>query len=199
RDAERAELRPARLDDSLRLLEHGALDTAVADGARHLAGPRDGHLRAERPRARAPGFHDRAEGDLLARRVPFPQLGCDLSHRFTLLSREPSKRPSSSSDSRLLAARKSSTSGSAAAMPRVTGSYPSVPFSGLSQISRCAERCSRPSSRRSSVGSPRSQPSETTITTAPWPSIRRAQRWLNSRSASPMRVPPLKSWTERVT
>ena len=48
-------------------------------------------------------------------------------------------------------------------------------------------------SERSRVGSPRSQPSEISRTTGPWPRTRRAHSTLNVRSASPMRVPPPKS------
>ena len=56
-----------------------------------------------------------------------------------------------------------------------------------------------PSRRRAAPGSPRSQPSLMRSTTAPPPRTRRAQRKLNSRSASPMRVPPDQSATARAT
>src|SRR5437016_11739639 len=75
-------------------------------------------------------------------------------------------------------------------MPLVSGSYPSEPSSGLSQMSLWADRRRCTSSALSCAGSPRSQPSLTMITTAPCPSTRRAQWRLKSPSASPMRVPP---------
>ena len=60
-------------------------------------------------------------------------------------------------------------------------------------------RCSRAISVATSAGSPRSQPSEMTITTPLERSARRAQRRLNSRKRSPIRVPPAQSVTASAT
>src|SRR5207244_12431687 len=53
-DAEGRDLRGARFQDLLRLLENGALDAAVGNRARHLARTCDEHLGARRPRPRPP-------------------------------------------------------------------------------------------------------------------------------------------------
>ena len=63
--------------------------------------------------------------------------------------------------------RKSSTCGSAARMPRVSGSYPGEPINGFNQMSRKQPRCRRAISAFSISGSPRSQPSEMSSTTGP--------------------------------
>ena len=65
----------------------------------------------------------------------------------------------------------------------------SAPTRGLTQTIRWARRARRSISRPTSVGSPRSQPSERITTTAPRAMPRRPWRSLNSFSASPIRVP----------
>ena len=90
----------------------------------------------------------------------------------------------------------SSTYGSAAAIPRASGAYSGVAFSGFTHTIRCATRARRaislgraardrrgPSRRRGST------------TTAPRAMPRTPQRSLNARSPSPRRVPPDQSTT----
>src|SRR5581483_3919061 len=72
--AERGDAPPPRLEDFLRLVENRTLDAAVRHRAGHLSGLRRGHLRPERPRARAPRLDHRGERDLLARIGPLAQL-----------------------------------------------------------------------------------------------------------------------------
>ncbi len=74
-----------------------------------------------------------------------------------------------------------------------------VPASGLSQTSRWQLRRRRAVSVATSIGSPRSQPSDTTMTMPLVRSVRRAQRRLNSRNDSPIRVPPAQSLTASAT
>src|SRR6266508_1909083 len=62
-------------------------------------------------------------------------------------------------------------------------------------MSRWQLRWRRAVSAATSRGSPRSQPSDTTITMPLVRRTRRAQRRLNSRKLSPMRVPPAQSVT----
>ena len=87
RDAESGDLRLARLQHLLGLLEDGALDAPVADRSGHLPGPRDGHGGPERTGAGAPGLDHSGEGDLLTGVVPLPQLVKDLAHLGSLYAR----------------------------------------------------------------------------------------------------------------
>src|SRR5690606_19226908 len=91
--------------------------------------------------------------------------------------------------------RSSSTCGNIARTPFARGSKPSKRSNGFSQISRLHDLARRSVSVPSSAASSRSSPSVMRSTTAPWPSTRRDQRRLNSRSVSPMRVPPDQSLT----
>ena len=79
--------------------------------------------------------------------------------------------------------------GSAAAIPPVRGEKPAALTRGLTHTIRCARRARRSISRPTSVGSPRSQPSERITITAPRAIPRRPWRSLNAFSASPIRVP----------
>ena len=83
--------------------------------------------------------------------------------------------------------------GHAAAMPPASGRYCSLLVRGLTQMMRCATRDSRCISRRSTAGSPVSQPSEMITTTAPRARPGRPTVSLNSFSEAPMRVPPSQS------
>ena len=82
--------------------------------------------------------------------------------------------------------------------PPAAGS-PGAEASGLSQTRRWQLRRSRAVSAATSAGSPRSQPSDTMITTPELRSVRRAHLWLNSRKLSPIRVPPAQSVTVSAT
>ena len=120
--AEGGDLRRARLQDLLPLLKNGALDAPVRNRAGHLARAGDQHLRTERPRARAPRLDHRRDGDVLAVARPLVELLKYFSHLDFRESSDASSRPRSSSACTLWAVRKSSQWGSAAAMPRVSGS-----------------------------------------------------------------------------
>ena len=74
-------------------------------------------------------------------------------------------------------------------MPPARGEKLRALTRGLTHTIRYASRARRAISRPTSAGSPRSQPSEMITTTAPRAMPRRPWRSLNSRSASPMRVP----------
>jgi hypothetical protein len=78
-------------------------------------------------------------------------------------------------------------------MPPVTGANPGAATRGFTHTIRWASRASRSISRRRRAGSPRSQPSERTTTTASPAMPRRPHVSLNARSASPSRVPPTQS------
>ena len=86
--------------------------------------------------------------------------------------------------------------GHAAAMPAARGRYPDAPASGLSQIEPVAAivavgRSPRPPPRVAPVPAVATRPARSLELR----STRRAQRWLNSRNAVPMRVPPDQSPT----
>src|ERR1700686_276084 len=125
--AEGSDLGLAGLEHLLRLLEDRALDAAVGNGAGHLARPGDPHLRTQGPRAGSPCLDHRRERDVLALARPLLQLAQDLTHclyqllRAARVPRPASSLPRSSRACRLLAARKSSQCGSAAAIPLVKG------------------------------------------------------------------------------
>ena len=72
--------------------------------------------------------------------------------------------------------------GTPRACRRPAADSPGVPASGLSQISRWQLRRRRAVSVATSAGSPRSQPSDTTMTTPEVRSVRRAHFWLNVRN-----------------
>src|SRR5664279_696872 len=76
-----------------------------------------------------------------------------------------------------------STCGRAAAMPPVRGAKPGAAFRGFTQMTRYASLDSRTICSPSSVGSTRSQPSETITTTAPRATPRRPSRWVADRSS----------------
>ena len=84
-------------------------------------------------------------------------------------------------------------------MPAASGWYPGADASGFSQTRRWQLRRRRAVSAATSAGSPRSHPSDTTITTPDDRSVRRAHVWLNWRKLSPMRVPPAQSCTASAT
>ena len=79
--------------------------------------------------------------------------------------------------------------GSAATMPPARTENVLAPARGFTHTIRCASRDRRSISRATSIGSPRSQPSERITTTAPRATPRRPWRSLNAFSASPIRVP----------
>src|SRR5207247_3970805 len=122
--AERGDLRLTALQDFLRLFEDGPFDASVRDGPRHLPRTRHQHLRTQWPRARAPCLDHGRDRDVFAGASPLVELAEELPHLDFLESRDASSRPRSSRAATLCAARKSSQCGSAAAMPRVSGSYP---------------------------------------------------------------------------
>src|SRR5215211_4720520 len=104
-----------------------------------------------------------------------PVLCRDLCERLlNAAGRHPSCEPSSSSEARLWPLANTSTYGSAAAIPRASGSYSGLSCRGLSQTIRCARRERRAICARRCSGSPTSRPSEHRTTTAPrarplWP------------------------------
>ena len=112
--------------------------------------------------------------------------------------RSKARRPASRARAGCGPRRKSSTCGSAACMPpdERRGS-PRGPRAGSPRRCGAPAGASRPSRAASSVGSPRSQPSEAITTTAPRVSPRRPQTSLKAASYSPMRVPPAQSGTAR--
>ena len=98
-------------------------------------------------------------------------------------------------ESRLWIGRNSSTCGTMVRMPLALASKPEKRSSGLSQISRRQERCSRSISKASRSSGSRSSPSVISSTIAPWVSTRRAQSLLKACSEVAMRVPPDQSAT----
>src|SRR5947208_12660411 len=97
---------------------------------------------------------------------------------------------------KLCTGRNSSTCGSIILMPWALASKPPKRSSGLSQIRRRQERCSRSISNASLASASRSSPSEIRSTIAPWPSTRRPHNLLNECSEVAMRVPPAQSSTD---
>src|SRR5499425_794044 len=79
--------------------------------------------------------------------------------------------------------------------PLARGSKASKRSSGLSQIRRRHERCSRSISKARLLSGSRSSPSVIKSTIAPCASTRRAHRLLNAASELAMRVPPDQSAT----
>src|SRR5579862_6071789 len=113
-------------------------------------------------------------------------------------ARSPPRRSAATSpamDSRLWIGRNSSTWGSMVLMPRARASNPSKRNSGLSQMRRRQERCSRSISNASVSSASRSSPSVMRRTMAPWVSTRRAHSLLKLCSDEAMRVPPDQSGT----
>jgi hypothetical protein len=84
-------------------------------------------------------------------------------------------------------------------MPLALASKPEKRSSGLSQMSRRQERCSRSISNASRSSGSRSSPSVISSTSAPWVSTRRAHSLLKVRSEVAMRVPPDQSGTLAAT
>ena len=95
----------------------------------------------------------------------------------------------SPSASKLWPLTSASQCGSAATMPPACTENALALTRGLTHTIRWASRARRAISRPTSVGSPRSQPSERITTTAPRAMPRRPWRSLNALSASPIRVP----------
>src|SRR5664279_3988473 len=79
--------------------------------------------------------------------------------------------------------------------PLARASNPSKRSSGLSQISRRPERCSRSISKANVSSASRSSPSVISSTTAPCVSTRRDHCLLKARSEAAIRVPPDQSTT----
>src|SRR5262249_60239977 len=136
-------------------------------GVSQLTGVGDREAPADRARPRAWCCDDRRDDALLAILFPAVDLGKDLFHAACLLSMPASTAPSSSRLRRLWPGRKRSTKGSAARIPPARGWYSGFPFNGLTQTTANAARASLAISRATRSGSSRSQPSETTTTTAP--------------------------------
>src|SRR2546430_4801845 len=163
---------PHRGEHVLGLLEDLGVDAAPD---RHRTEDRaalaDDHLGPFLARRRAAGVHEGGDGDLAGGATQFVELIEDLSHGHPMIRRpEPRsnqvRRPRgaryrlslfarSLSAARLWPGAKSSISGRAAAIPRVSGSQEGVPRRGLSQITRPARGLRRRRSAASSPGSPR--------------------------------------------
>ena len=109
---------PPPRSTSLGDLDDGALDAAAGDGAGHLAVLVDGHLRAGRARRRALHADHGGEGDPVAAVEPRPTSSSTSFIRDLL----PSARPSAPMTRSSCPDRNWSTCGSAARMPRVSGS-----------------------------------------------------------------------------
>ena len=127
----------------------------------------------------------------IATRSPFLVQPARLRARPSCASSPPSmSSASSASDASEFPARNASTCGSAACMPRVSGSYSGCAFSGFNQISLCAQRA-KPGDLVGAARRARRGPSRRRA----GPRSRRGRRRLpcsrlSVASASPMRVPP---------
>src|SRR6202035_2054976 len=102
---------------------------------------------------------------------------------------------SPSMELKLCTGRNSSTCGSIILMPCALASKPPKRNSGLSQIRRRQDRCSRSISNASLASASRSSPSEIKSTIAPCPSTRLPHNLLKVCSELAMRVPPAQSST----
>src|SRR5437588_6373360 len=194
-DAVGEQPRLARDDHLARLDCDVALDTAAGDRPAHLSSLRDRELRADGTRRRAPRGDDRCDRDLLAALTPALDLVDDLLHAACLRSMPARTVPSASRLARSCPETRRSTWANAARIPPVSGSYSGCPFNGFTQTIANAWPASRAISDATSAGSPRSQPSESTTTTAPRVSARRPHSSLYALSDSPIRVPPDQSST----
>src|SRR6202021_1388948 len=96
---------------------------------------------------------------------------------------------------KLCTGRNSSTCGSIILIPCALASKPPKRSSGLSQIRRRHDLCSRSISNASLASASRSSPSEINSTMAPCPSTRRPQSLLNVCSEVAIRAPPPQSST----
>src|SRR5262245_49621657 len=110
-----------------------------------------------------------------------------------------SARTRSAMESRLWIGRNSSTCGTMVLMPLALASKPENRSSGLSQINRRQDRCSRSISKARRSSGSRSSPSVISSTIAPWVSTRRAHSLLKACSEVAMRVPPDQSATLALT
>ncbi len=117
--------------------DHGAFDASAAHRSRDPAIARNRHLAAHGPRGRAPGLDDGGQRDREPLRAPALDVGEDVSHAVPSIRtggrvccRRSGRsagtrsrcRASASRLARLWEGRKSSTYGSAARMPRASGS-----------------------------------------------------------------------------
>src|SRR5680860_606355 len=156
------------------LLDDGPFDAASRYRPRDLARVVHHHGRARVARPRSFDAHDPRHRDPAAIGTPAFDVVEDLPHFVITAARF-------SSDASEWPSTNSSTYGSAAAIPRASGTNPGDALRGLTQTTRCATRARRAICSASCAGSPRSQPSERITTTAPRAIPRTPQRSLNSR------------------